>query len=400
MMSPFYAFPYIVVFLMLSVLAIPVATGQSRLPCAYFQRYAFFAVMIVFIGLRGFIYTDWENYYPFYASAPTLLDGTNAIARFITKGLYATLFAKGFLVLSIIIKTISDNYFFYQLVLFLIDVAVLYAFLKAYVPNAVLLGFVCYYVFGGVIGLGIDINFLRNAKALMLFLISLPYLQKRKAVAYFLLNAIGMLFHTSSMVYFPLYFILGKRFSRSFYVCIFVIGNMLYLMQVRYISGVLKFASGIVGGQVAFLINRYIDNSHWNTSYGISIGYIERVFTYILTLRFSNRLFKKDSNVMFVNCLFLYVLVYLCFSEMKILTDRLPLLFAFSYWVIYPQIYSFLSKNGKLAFLGMFILYSCLKIAVGYRSILVLYDNALFLKYSFQERVVNLHRYFQWSLPE
>ena len=209
-----------------------------------------------------------------------------------------------------------------------------------------------------------------------------------------------MLFHTSSIVYFPLYFILGKRFSRSFYVCIFVIGNILYLMQIRYISGVLKSASGIVGGQVAFLINRYIDNSHWNTSYGISIGYIERVFTYILTLRFSNRLFKKDSNVMFVNCLFLYVLVYLCFSEMKILTDRLPLLFAFSYWVIYPQIYSFLSKNGKLAFLGMFILYSCLKIAVGYRSILVLYDNALFLKYSFQERVVNLHRYFQWSLPE
>ena len=398
MTSIIYSLPYIALFLFLCGFAIPVTTGKNRLMNTYWQRYAFFACLIAFVGLRGFIFTDWKNYYSFYEAAPTLFDGTEAIVTFLSKSRYAV-FEKGFSLFSILIKTISDNYFFYQFVSFSIDVVILYAFFKMYVPNAVLLAFVFFYVFNGVIGQGIQINFLRNAKAMMLFLISLPYLQKRKYAVYVLLNIIGAFFHISSILYIPLCFILRKRFSRLFYIAIFIMGNAIYLLQIRYISVLLKSASVIAGGQIAYIINRYIDNSKWNTSYGISIGYFERVFTYILVLCFSKRLYKKDCNIVFINCLFLYVLLYLYFSEMKILTDRLPLLFAFSYWVIYPQIYSFLSKNNKLLFWGIFILYATLKIANGHRSILNLYDNALFLNYSFQERLSNLNKYMR-SLPK
>lgn len=398
MTSIMYSFPYIALFLFLCLFAIPVTTGKNRLINTYWQRYAFFAVLLIFIGFRGFIFTDWKNYYPFYESAPSLFDGMEAVVTFLTKSRYAV-YEKGFSLFSILIKTISDNYFFYQFISFLIDVIILYVFFKMYIPDALLLGFVFFFVFNGIIGLGIQINFLRNAKAMMLFLISIPYLQKRKYAVYILLNIIGVFFHISSLLYIPLCLILNKRFNRSFYIFVFIIGNAVYLLQIRYVTILLKSVSVVIGGQVAYIINRYIENSSWNTSYGISIGYFERVFTYIVTLCFLKRLCKKESNIIFVNCLFLYFLSYLYFSEMKILTDRLPLLFAFSYWIVYPQIYSFLSKNKKLLFWGIFILYATLKIASGHRSILNLYDNALFLKYSFQERIFNLNKYMG-SLPK
>lgn len=392
MTSFVYSFPYIIVFLFLCTLAIPLTTGKSKLQSTYCQKYVFFAVLIIFIGLRGFIFTDWKNYYPFYETVPSLFEGKTAVLDFITKSRYAV-FEKGFSLFSILVKTISGNYFFYQFVSFFIDVIILYAFFKLYIPNAILLGFVFFYVFNGVIGLGIQINFLRNAKALMLFLISIPYLQKRKGIVYFLLNIAGAFFHISSLLYLPLYFVLRRRFRRSFYIFVFMVGNFLYIFHIRYISTLLQSASYIVGGQISYVINRYIDNAKWNSSYGFSIGYFERIFSYIVVLCFANRLYKKDDNIVFVNCFFLYILSYLYFSEMKILTDRLPLLFAFSYWIIYPQIYSSLSKSNKLLFLGIFVLYAILKIGSGHRSILNLYDNALFLQHSFQERLYMLNKY-------
>lgn len=385
MISITYSFPYIAVFLFLCMCAIPATTGKNRFVNTFGQKYALFAALTVFVGLRGFIYSDWRNYYPFYISIPTLFDGKDFIVHFLAKSSLGS-FEKGFILFSILIKTISDNYFFYQFVLYLIDFIVLHAFFKTYIPDEILLGFVFFYVFNGVIGYGISINLLRNAKGLLLFLISLPYLQKRKMVAYFLLNGVGMLFHISSVFYIPLYFVLRKRLNHSFYIFIFIIGNIVYLLQIHFLSGVLKSVSSIAFGHTAKLLDRYIGNEKWNSSYGISIGYLERVFTYILILYFSKRLYKKESNIILVNCLYLYILSYLYFSEMRIFTDRLPLLFAFAYWVIYPQIYSFLSKDRKVAFWGIFVLYTVLKIAIGTNSIEHLYDNALFLKYSFQER--------------
>lgn len=103
MTSIIYSLPYIALFLFLCVFAIPVTTGKNRLKNAYWQRYAFFACMIVFVGFRGFIFTDWKNYYPFYETAPTLFDGTETIVTFLSKSRYAA-FEKGFSLFSILNK--------------------------------------------------------------------------------------------------------------------------------------------------------------------------------------------------------------------------------------------------------------------------------------------------------
>lgn len=396
MNSILYCFPYIFIFIIITIFSVPLSKKRNSNAgiINFWQYYAIIFILMIFIGLRGFIYTDWKTYYPYYNSLPSLFDGKNALVYTITKGKYSV-YEKGWLLFSIIIKTFTSNYFIFQNLQFCIDLFILLYFFKTYIPNNILLGIVFFYVFNGVIGLGIEINFLRNAKALMLFLISIQYLQKKRIILYFLLNMFGIFFHTSSVLYLPLYFILNKRFSKRTYLYIFVIGNFIYLLQIRWVSVILLSISKYLGSNIEYILYRYITSSKWSVSYGISIGYLERFFTFIFVLFFSNRLYKKQYNIIFVNCLYLYIFSYLFLSEMRILTDRMPLLFAFGYWIIYPQIYSFLQKEKKIIFLFILMFYSILKIMSGHSTILNMYDNALYLKYSYEQRVQFRNQYFK-----
>ena len=93
-------------------------------------------------------------------------------------------------------------------------------------------------------------------------------------------------------------------------------------------------------------------------------------------------------KVVLYNILYLYVFSYLYFSEMRILTDRIPILFSCSYWFLFPELYSNLKKDFKVLFLLLFLLYSILKIISANNSILVMYDNLLFQNFSFSDRML------------
>lgn len=67
----------------------------------------------------------------------------------------------------------------------------------------------------------------------LVFYLSIPFLIQRKALPYFILNLIGFGFHTSSIVYFPLYFILTKKYHKYVYWGIFLVGNFMVLSHIN-----------------------------------------------------------------------------------------------------------------------------------------------------------------------
>lgn len=384
--SPVYSLPYVLVFVALLIMSLPVASrkGSLKKTTLLFDNarcFVAFFLLFVFVGLRGYLYTDFSAYARFYEEIPSLLDGGDAVGRYLEN----TFWEKGYVLFSILLKTISGNYFFYQGVFFLVDIAILLAIFKRYVPDQVALCFVFFFAFGG---LSLEINFMRSAKAMMLFLISLKYVQQRRILPYFLLNILAIFFHTSALIYLPLYFVLNRRFSFSFYVLLFVVGNVLYLLRIKWVAPVVELFAGLSGyARLFVLAGSYLNADKWNAGYGISIGYLERVFTYILVLCFFKKLCKKsEANVIFINMLLLYVCAHLYLSEMRIFVDRIPLMFSGSYWFIYPQIYSLLKKDFKWLFVALFLLYGVAKFIYGSNNIMHLYDNALWLQYSYEER--------------
>ena len=89
MVSVTYSFPYIGVFLTLLVLALPLQAGGTATAHNGMERQlGVFVLLFFFIGLRGFIFSDWRSYHSFFEAAPTLFSGTDTIAQFVQTGIF------------------------------------------------------------------------------------------------------------------------------------------------------------------------------------------------------------------------------------------------------------------------------------------------------------------------
>jgi hypothetical protein len=375
--------PYFLVFFSLLIFFFPVTNRNIELGLYKKFTNVFAAFLLVlFIGLRAYVYTDWANYLPWYKEIPSFFNGWDNIENFLFEGKYQS-WEKGFNIYGILCKTFSSNYFFFQFISSFIDIIILYYFFKTYIPNRIVLGFIFFFLFNG---LQIEINLIRNSKAIMLFLISIKYIEKRKVLFYFLFNLVGCLFHISAVIYLPLYFILNKKIPKIVVLFVFFIGNILFLFSIKWLGVLLTLLSNS-GSRLSFLIRVYLLSDLWSSSFGISIGFIERTISFFLfTFFFYEKLVKiKKENIVFINCFYIYIFFYLYCSEMLVLIQRLPMLFIFSYWVLYPQIYNLLSSKRKKYFFVILVFYSTLKILSNYHSEESRYQNIIF-KYDSSER--------------
>jgi hypothetical protein len=142
----------------------------------------------------------------------------------------------------------------------------------------------------------------------------------------------------------------------------------------------------------------YLSSDHYSSSYGITIGYLERFFSFIMIFLLSKKIIaKKEENIIFINLFYLYSFIFLFFSEIMVILERVTVLFVCSYWILYPTIYSFFSRNKKKIFLVVALFYGFLKIGQGNRTILSQYDNMLFGYKSYSERRIIINRYQDFS---
>lgn len=100
-----------------------------------------------------------------------------------------------------------------------------------------------------------------------------------------------------------------------------------------------------------------------------------------------NKLSAKNAGHVFINIFYLYIFSYLYLSELRILIDRIPIMFVCSYWILLPRLYKNLKKEYKAIFLVLFFFYSLVKGVIAHKDILALYDNMLFQEFTIQERL-------------
>ncbi|AEE16182.1 EpsG family protein [Treponema brennaborense] len=337
--------------------------------------------LLIFLGFRGFIVTDWVSYYPYYDEVPTLFD--NNVSDFINNYPWE----KGFLLYSVILKSFCQNYFFFQFVSFFIDLLIIHKVLKCYVQRKYLpLAYAVFFVFQGFV---IEVNLLRNSKAIMLFLLSVPYLLNKKFCKYVVLNCIGGLFHVSGFIYIPLYFLLNRTFNRKLILILFLIGNIFFFAKIKLISILLvSIAPFLSGSRFGSLITAYGLLADEFTSYSIGVGFIERMLSFFVVFHFQNKLLKDNKNLsVFVNLLYLFLFSYLYLAEVGILIQRITILFVAGYWVILPNIYRLLHKDKKNIFLVILFLYGILKMMVQCDEPNYSYTNILYEEPNYSQRL-------------
>jgi hypothetical protein len=362
-----YAIPYITTFSFLYILSIKVV-NSNYFPVFFLnkiEKVLFFSIFIIFLGCRGGVYSDWKIYYDYYLNVPTLFDGFSLIEHFMFKA-YSS-WEKGFLVYSILCKTISNNYYVFQYISFIIDFFLFLSILRYFDVRYNAFACIIFFVFSGVL---LEFNLLRNSKAIFLFIYSIRYIEKKKILKYVIINLIGFSFHVSSIIYLPLYFFIGKQVNRKIVIFAFVLSISVFFLQIvfhiRWITPILSVIfSSLHMGRLGEITLNYIDSVVFSEDKSISLGTIERIATFFFLVRIEKPLIRQSKKIVpIINCLYIFIVFQLLLTEMLILIDRVAFLFLFSYWIFYAKFYEVLNRNKKGIFLIIMFVFGIMKLLV------------------------------------
>jgi len=387
-----YTIPYLALFLAFVVLLFWEFRLMNAEKDTTYIRWISIILFLFFFGLRGFVYTDWAIYYRLFNDLPTI--GEDGLANVLSTDFSKEFITDvsvgrpgmelGFIYFIVFFKSLINNYYAFVFTNTLIDILLLNVFLKRY-SKYYTLSIILFMVFGGYI---LEFNLMRNIKALMLFLISIKYIQERRIVPFIILNVIGFFFHSIALVFFPLYFILNKQWPKWLVWGIFIVGNILFIFQIKYLQTFVITVSDLLGGRMGVKTRLYFASDFYSQSYGIGLGYIERVLTFLVMVLSQRKLKEQNAyNLIFINCLILYFVIYFFFSEIMVAVERLSLLFVFAYWILYPELLFLLKKTlYKWILLLLLFAYSALKIIQANINIFARYDNVLFGIESYEDR--------------
>jgi hypothetical protein len=337
-----------------------------------------YMAIIFFFCFRGYVGRDWYNYYNLYTSIPDLNHGLVSNI--------GSVFFLGVEPLFCLYLGITKSIFFDYLVWLnfntAVDILLITIVIKYFNVKNKSLFYLLFCAFGGI---SFEIDALRNAKGIYIFLISLRFLKEKKFVSYLLLNILGCLFHISSLMYVPFYFIANKKYNRVFIMILFILGYIILIGKINIFSSILTIFLERDFGRISALIRIYSVTSNEVRSYSGGIfGITERFITFVILFTNEKRLYKIMRHRIFINALYIYLLIFLYCSGIGILAERLPLLFIFSYWFIYLEMYNITRQKGIILF--FLIIYTILKFLSAWSNPLSLYENVLIKHMTVTER--------------
>lgn len=338
-------------------------------------------IYFFFIGFRGFICTDWYNYYPMFNETPSILNYNEFITYTNT-----TFTEIGYLLYISIFKIFTDDYVIFQALSVLVDIFLIHLCIKRYSTNY-LLSFILLSVFFYVQ----SVNLNRNIKSTLLFLYSIKYLHENRHSKFLIINSVGVLFHSLSIVYLCVAYFLKRNFPQRVLYIFFVLGYMFYFSRISVISLAFQQIDNLIEGigKIGHAIHVYIAREGIERLPLFSIGMLERLMTFILLITNYKRIIVRFKyGVYFCNMLLLYLLCYLFLSEIPVVSIRFCQLFSFSYVIFYAYVFSLVknSKNIRI-YRWILFLYILLWTCSTHDALMDKYDNFLLRHKSFEERV-------------
>lgn len=342
-----------------------------------------FIVTLVFWGFRGFCFYDWMSYYPSYLELD--VNDTSLSNIFIR-------YEPGFSALMFLCKYTFDSYSFFLFVNTLISLLLLNHFLKRHIDNYPLGMMICTTI-GGIF---FFTDLIRNATSTLIFINAIDYINQRKPVKYYTSCILSLCFHYSAIFFFPLYFFLHRKTSKVTFSVIFIIGCIIYILDVPLLSDSVAMVLGLISPDLEAKVRFYLTEMSSSSSV-LNIVFFERFFTGILVICFMDKLrsMRKDAYV-FINCVLLFFVMTFYLHEFVTLSHRMSLLFACGYWIIWIDLIKCFTFDNNRKLFTIFICFYCFLRILGHtRNVIANYDNVLFDSETFQQRESIFNKNFQ-----
>ncbi|MFR9018993.1 MAG: EpsG family protein [Fusobacterium sp.] len=338
-------------------------------------------LLIGFLGLRGFIGWDWWAYYPSYNNLP---NGFN--------------YEIGYEIWSNIFYKIGLSYHHFTFINTVADILILAYVLKKYSKYPIFSMF----LFLAVQGLSFEVDLLRNAKAVLLFIISIQFIKERKLIPFLILNILGMTFHMSSVIYLPMYFILNRNYSRKIVLPLIILGNIYYLFDTKLFIHILEYMSSVLPAAVGGKITSYLSIIPQNYKLPVGTLYFERLVTFIMVFFFlhkekNHREKENPYSLIMENSFYIFYLIFLFTSEFFIASTRIGILFIYANWFLWGDIIeNFRDTKIKAAVFLIAVLIGGNRIYNHFdfngNKILYRYENIITDHKSYEEKMKDLGR--------
>jgi len=300
-----------------------------------------FGLIFLFLALRY----DYGNDYPVYLAA---FGEINSYENINFSGNFRDM-EIGWVFLCWLCKPIG--FFGMTAILALLNCLVYYNFFKKFVPNKYYWFAVFLFIFNPVFML-VPCSAMRQNVAILLFVFSLNYLYKKKAIRYLLCIGLASLFHSSALILFPVYLLGGLNWTInkatvviafSIFVSLFMFGTFIMPYMNQFIGSyfekyeIYKVDEGVVGT-------------------GLGILCLSALFILIL---YYGRFQNNENALIFKIAIISFI--FLPLGMLIMLTARIGMYFQPALIAVYPitltNIKSILLRNVMLSFLIFFSLY-------------------------------------------
>lgn len=333
------------------------------------------AMLALIAGLRNVGGTDFNVYRKIYNGIPKLgnffQDYTVLDDKYSTFGV-----ERLYLFFNSLCKTLHLSYYGFIFIHSMFMLFTMYFALRKYTSEFSIVIFVFLYKFYFY---NVFIS-LRQPITIALFFVMLRYMEKREWKKYFLLSIVCFMFHTSSIVLFPIYFLNRLKLSKKL-----IIGLNIFFIPTLVLSmlnaPVLKFFDPILNLDI-FSTDEIFDKAN-NLINGESLTAISWLHTaeYFLIMGllivFYDDLIKAHPKADTMIKLFLCLLpIFTLFRNYEILT-RVKDYFTLSYGFILS--YMCAIKRGK--FRGLVYIGTVAWCSFGFFRFIILFDGGAMMKY-------------------
>lgn len=147
-----------------------------------------FCLSVLIAGCRYYVGGDTIRYMRYFESYPLIQDFFKSVS--------IEHFNPLWLLLSSIVKTIYNNFIFFQFIHAIIFNGIIFYFFKkntTYIFSACLVYYIFFFLY-------YNTEVLRESLSVCLFLLSIPFYEKKKWWKYYVMCTIALLFHTSSII--------------------------------------------------------------------------------------------------------------------------------------------------------------------------------------------------------
>lgn len=297
---------------------------------------------IFFIGTRGYVAHDWIHYKPSFEKIESIISILNGDKFYFERISYDF----GYKIYMSSIKIFTTNYHLFIFISSLIDIYILRLTFKRYLKYSVL-GFV---FFLGYEGLKIEFDLLRNSKAIFLFIYSIKFIEEKKIKKFCLLNLLGIAFHHSAVFYFPLYFILKKKYKKKYCLIIFILLNIMYLMKIEILKPLMFFLSKILPLSERLSAKLYFYSTigiySRNMNFGFGYNYLSKIILFLIVIFYFEKIIsQRKNNIYFLNSFFIYSFLDFLLWEFAVIHVRILTNFIYAYWFIFPILISIKMKE-------------------------------------------------------